>query len=177
MNRSLSHARQRSHWVLALVTALVAFALAATPALADGPVRQPVINMPGQLPAGSFCSFAINVSFPVNNEYSKTLYDTSGNPVRTLVNGHLVIEFQNASTGNAVTLNLSGPGQIVYSPDGSQTITFLGNSAVFLVQGSQPTLSLTSGRLVANVPVGSLTGLGTLFEAAGRSTNICDVLA
>ena len=162
---------------LGLLLALAACALGATPALANGPVFTPTQNTPGTLDAGTFCSFAIDVTFPVNDETMKTFYDSAGNPVRSLNEGRLVVQMVNDSTGKTVQLNLSGPGQTVYNADGSQTITFLGNSALFLIQGSQPVLLLTQGRFVSNVPSGSLTGLGTLVFAAGRQANVCSVLS
>jgi len=162
--------------VVGLVFALIAVGVGTTPAAAQGPVRTPLINMPGEL--DGFCSFPIDVSFPVNDESSITFYDSAGNPVKTLVDGHLVVTFTNVSDpAKSVTLNLSGPGIIVYNPDGSQTITFVGNSGVFLLQGSQPTLLITSGRVITIVPSGSLTGLGTLVSAVGRETNVCGLLA
>jgi hypothetical protein len=166
-----------------IVTGIVLAGLLAggIPAAADGPTRAPLVNMPGVIPAGAFCPFAIDVSFPVNDESIITFYDSSGNPVKALVNGHLVVSltalFANGST-DTVTLNVSGPGIIIYNADGSQTITFLGNSNVFIQTATgTPELLDTSGRFVTIVPSGSLTGLGSLVFAAGKMANICSLFA
>ena len=162
--------------LIASIFACAAFVAAALPAAADGPTKAPVNNTAAVLPAGSFCPFEIDLSFPVDKETIKTFNDANGNPVRALVNGRLVATFTavfaNGST-KAVTLNISGPGEIVYNPDGSQTITFEGNSALFILQNGQPTFVKISGRVVTLVPAGSLTGLGIVATAAGRMANVC----
>lgn len=166
--------RSAGRKLVGIVVALAALVAVAIPAAADGPVKAPIINTPGEL--DGFCSFPVGVSFPANDETMKTFYDSAGNPVRTLNDGRLVVTFTNLSSGKAVTENLSGPGQILYNvPAGSNTITFLGNSGVFIQQGSQPTLLLTSGKVV--VVAATLTSLGTLVSAMGRETNICSLLS
>lgn len=160
--------------LLGTVIALVAIMAVAIPAAADGPTKAPIINTPGEL--DGFCSFPINVTFPVNDETMKTFYDSAGNPVRTLNDGRLVVTFTNMTTGKTVTENLSGPGQILYNvPAGSNTITFLGNSGVFIQGASGPMLLLTSGKVV--VVAATLTSLGSLVSAVGRETNICSLLS
>ena len=164
--------------LVAFVVALIAAIVVAIPAAADGPTKAPVVNTPGEL--DGFCSFPLFVSFPVNDETIKTFYDSAGIPVRSLVEGHLVVTISRLDpTTKAVlasmTENLSGPGQIVYNADGSQTITFLGNSGVFIMVGSQPTLLLTSGRVV--VVAASPTSLGILISAVGTQTNVCTLLS
>lgn len=148
----------------------VLLALLAQPVEAAGPMRTPLPNSPGVV--SGFCTFDINVTFPVNGEFITTFTDASGNPVRSLVDGHLVATLTNASAPNhSITVNVSGPGQIIYNADGSQTITFLGNSAIFVTKG----FLLTSGRVV--VRAASPTALGILLTAEGRQTNVCDLLS
>jgi hypothetical protein len=64
---------------------------------------------------------------------------------------------------------------IVFNADGSETITFLGNSAFFIQRGSQVLFLLSSGRFVT--VAASPTAVGTLVSAAGRETNICSLLS
>src|SRR5437762_7315519 len=144
-------------------------ALGVQPAAAAGPERQPLPNSPGVV--SGFCAFDVNTAFPVNDEFIKTFLDANGDPVRSLVEGHLVATLTNASQPqHSITVNVSGPGQIVYNADGSQTITFLGNSAVFVQQG----FLLTSGRVV--IRAASPTALGVLITAMGRQSDVCTLL-
>ena len=168
-----SGARWRRITFVALSAAMVAALAAASSAFANAPVRQPLPNPPGTITG--FCSFPINVTFPVNNEYTKTWSDAAGNPVRVQVEGHLVATMTNANTGKTVTENISGPGEIDYLPDGTQTVTFLGNGAVFVLQNGNPVLELTQGRVV--IAASSPTALGTVLSAVGRATNVCDLLS
>lgn len=156
--------------VLAALLSTMAVAATAVPAAASGPIRQPLVNTPGQLTG--LCSFPVDMTFPVNGESSITFFDSAGNPTRTLINGPLVVTLTNADDpSKTLTQNISGPGQIIYNADGSETITFLGNSAVFVQDG----ILLTRGRVVGLAA--SPTATTVILTATGLQSNVCDLLA
>jgi len=138
---------------------------------AAGPIREK-LDFP---PTGSFdgiCDFSVAYTIVQNNEYTLTFFDSSGNRVRSLTQGRLVVTFANASNpSHSMTLNISGPGWTTYNADGSLTITFLGRSAIFL----EGQIMLSSGRavVVASDPL----AVGILLLAAGNQSNLCTMLA
>ena len=159
--------------ILGTAVAVVAGLLSATQVFAAAPVKVPLVNTPFE--ANGFCSFPVEVAFPVNNETMLTWSDSAGNPIRSHIEGHLVATLTNGlNPSKSVTVNISGPGEIVYNSDGTETITFLGSSGVFVLQGSQPVLLLTSGRVV--VVAASPTSLGTIVTEVGRQANVCGLI-
>ena len=72
---------------------------------------------------------------------------------------------------HSLTVNISGPGQTVYNADGSQTITFLGNGAIFLADQ----IMLNSGRVVVIAP--DALSVGYVVLAAGNQRNLFTMLA
>jgi hypothetical protein len=57
------------------------------------------------------CGYEILVTFPVQQEYAKTFTDRSGNAVKMIITGRLVVTFTNISTHESLTANISGPAQ------------------------------------------------------------------
>jgi len=157
--------------LLGMAISMLLLVLVVQPALAAGPVREK-LDFP---PAGSFdgiCDFSVGYTIIQNNEYTLTYFDASGNPVRSLTQGRLVVAFANASNpSHSVTLNISGPGWTTYNSDGSLTITFLGRSAIFL----EGQIMLSSGRVV--VVASDPLAIGMLVLAAGNQSNLCATLA
>jgi hypothetical protein len=162
---------QAKRVLFGLVISMLALAVVVQPVSAAGPVREK-LEFP---PTGSFegiCDFTVDYTIVQNNEYTLTYVDASGNPVRLLTQGRLVVTMANASNpSHSVTVNISGPGWTTYNADGSLTITFLGRSAIFL--GGQ--IMLSSGRavVVASDPL----AVGILLLAAGNQSNLCSTLA
>jgi hypothetical protein len=155
----------------ALALSLLVSVALAPAALAAGPVREKlIIPTPGTIEG--ICDFTVVYTVAVNNEYNKNFYDASGKLVRTLTDGRLVVTFTNATKPlNSLTLNVSGPAQTVYNADGSQTITFLGNSAIFLADQ----IMLSSGRVVVIAP--DALSVGVVVLAAGTRHNLCTMLS
>ena len=162
---------QAKRALFGLALSMLALAVVVQPVLAAGPVREK-LDFP---PAGSFdgiCDFSVGYTIMQNNEYTLTYFDGSGNPVRSLTQGRLVVAFANASNpSRSVTLNISGPGWTTYNSDGSLTITFLGRSAIFL----DGQIMLSSGRVV--VVASDPLAVGMLLLAAGNQSNLCATLA
>jgi len=157
--------------VLGMAISMLALVLVVGPALAAGPVREK-LDFP---PTGSFdgiCDFSVGYTIVHNDEYILTYFDASGNPLRSLTQGRLVVTFANASNpSHSVTLNISGPGWTTYNSDGSLTITFLGRAAIFL----DGQIMLSSGRVV--VVASDPLAVGILLLAAGNQSNLCATLA
>jgi hypothetical protein len=65
----------------------------------------------------------------------------------------------------------------VTNPDGSATVYFYGNGAVFAVVNGADVVLKTTGQFVVNVSTPSTTVFGPLVFAAGRATNICDLFS
>jgi hypothetical protein len=89
----------------------------ASPAAASPPTREP-------LPAGPLiltdvCSFDVQVTVPVNGEYLTTFYDRNGDVTMQLITGALRVTLTNLSTSYETTVNIPGPGRIMFNPDGS----------------------------------------------------------
>ena len=114
----------------------------------------------------------MNFAIVVNNEFTITFFDSSGNPVSGITQGRLVVTFSNASSpSHAVTLNISGPGKTTFNADGSQTIVFLGNSVVFFAGD----MVLSSGRVVVLATDPLLPA--QLISVSGNQRSLCAMLA
>jgi hypothetical protein len=113
--RSEDTTRRRLAFVLLVV---VGVALWPGRALAFPPDRQPVISEDGSIPAGP-CPFPVFIHVVSNNSYTIEFFDAEGNLTRTILQGHVVLEFTNMTTGTSVIRNVSGPGTIT---EADQTI-------------------------------------------------------
>jgi len=107
----------------------------------------------------------------VNTEYTITSFDSSNNPIRSILEGRLVVSFTNASNAaNHMTLNISGPGKTTFNPDGSQTIVFLGNGVLFAADD----IVFSSGRVVVVAP--DPLSPGVIVSASGNQRSLCELL-
>jgi hypothetical protein len=106
--RSEDTTRRRQAFVLLVVAGL---ALWPGRALAFTPDRQPIISEDGSIPAGP-CPFPVFIHVIANNSYTIEFFDAEGNLTRTIIQGHVVLEFTNMTTGTSVIRNVSGPGTI-----------------------------------------------------------------
>jgi hypothetical protein len=100
-----------------LVCAIGWLAALCTTAAAAGPTRDPVLNPPIQL--DGICAFPLTLTFPVNKEFVAVFTDSSGNVVKEIITGHLVVTFTNDNTGESITSNFSGPSQLTFYSDGT----------------------------------------------------------
>jgi hypothetical protein len=155
---------------LVLVITAVALVAVFGPTVSAGavaPVREPVVfpeELP--LPAGVFCPWEGIVTFPVNNEFATTFFDSEGNVTSVLITGSLVVTITNLDNGESVTLNIPGTGTTV-----DDVLTYRGRNVIFPVSGE---LKLVSGRVVVTV---DSAGFQHPVTISGSTTDICALLA
>ena len=127
-------------------------------------------------PAGLVCSFAVRAEPVVEHLRVRYHYDDAGNVDGYEATGALVARITNLDTGASVQRNLSGPGTVVFYPDGSYDAVTNGNFLVFFLPGDTPSsqLLLSSGHTVLH---GNPDGTKTLVSSTGRSENLCETLA
>ena len=94
---------------LASIGAVLALGCSAGAAAATQPTRELLPPPDGLLDTS--CGYEILVTFPVQREYVKTFVDRTGNAVKMLITGHLVVTFMNTGTDESLTANISGPAQ------------------------------------------------------------------
>ena len=144
--RSEDTTRRRQVFVLLVVVGL---ALWPGRALAFTPDRQPVTSEDGSIPAGP-CPFPVFIHVLSNNSYTIEFFDAEGNLTRTIIQGHVVLELTNVTTGTSVIRNVSGPGTIT---EADQTIVKEGPWLFFffpdeLEPGSPGSMFINRGRVV-----------------------------
>jgi hypothetical protein len=129
----------------------VAASLALLPgrALAFTPDRQPVTSEDGSIPAGP-CPFPVFIHVVSNNAHTIEFFDTDGSLTRTIIQGHVVLELTNMTTGTSVIRNVSGPGKIT---EADQIIVKEGPWLFFffpdeLGPGSPGSMFINRGRVV-----------------------------
>jgi len=149
---------------LGTIVALCAAALTASPALAGrGHKWHLVPARPFTLDA-RYCGFRVGVTLPVRHEYTKILKAADGS-MTTLTTGALTATFTNLRTGKAITEDLSGPGKVTLSPDGSVIVTEKGHNGLFFLPADAhrfglPTLTVTTGPVTESIaPDGAITSL------------------
>lgn len=156
--------------LLALFAMLLIVMIAGPAVAAGGPMRVK-LDIPSPATIGGICSFDINYSVVVNNEYNIVFFDSAGNPVKVITEGNLVVTFTNASNGSSLTLKISGPGTTTINADGSQTIVFLGNGVLFTAND----VIFSTGRVVIVAP--NPLSPGTIVSATGIQRSLCAMLA
>jgi hypothetical protein len=159
--------------VLACVLGLGAIALAAPIALADPPIKVPIVQSGFVLPA-SVCGFAVSVDFPNQHQhgrlYANGVFAAEGE-LTTIVSAH----------GKTFEANISGPGRLTFHDDGSVSLRAEGRNLVYLNAGDlgpgRPgALLLTSGLVVETVSASGQVVPGT-FATTGAVTDVCALLA
>ena len=144
--RSEDTTRRRLVFALFVVAGL---ALWPGRALAFTPDRQPVTSEDGSIPAGP-CPFPVFIHVVSNNSYTIEFFDAEGNLTRTIIQGHVVLELTNMTTGTSVIRNVSGPGTIT---EADQIIVKEGPWLFFffpdeLGPGSPGSMFINRGRVV-----------------------------
>ena len=130
---------------LCLVTVLTM----ATPALAKEPVREPFV-LPDRIEDTS-CGFLVVVTFPVQQEFITTFFDSAGEPVKQIITGRLVATMRNPANGVTVTIKISGPSHAFLATGESYASGRVGGPV-----GFEPGLNDFSGRV--NLVTGELRG-------------------
>jgi len=159
--------------VLALASATVlVFAVTASPAMAARPTRDflPLFDFI-VIPAGDACAFPVRLDILENREYGVTFSDASGNVVRQLISGALIIGLTNVDNDRSITVDISGPAQIIVHADGSATYVLRGNSLP-VVPGM---LYRTTGTVVQEYDADN--NLVSTSRATGTETDLCPALA
>ena len=144
--RSEDTTRRRLAFVLLVV---VGVALWPGRAWADTPDRQPIPTEDLSIPSGA-CPFPVSFHVVTNNEHTITWFDAEGNPVRTIIQGEVVLEITNTETGTSVIRNVSGPGTINFADllfvgRGSQLFFFFPDE---LGPGTPGSMFINRGRVV-----------------------------
>ena len=158
---------------LSVVIVLVPASLAQ----AEKPLRSPVPDSGGTVPAGVLCPFPVTVSTVINRETQTTFLDAQGDPVRVLVTGALFLRVTNdAPGGDSTVLNVSGPYTFFFHPDGSITIKGTGPQllGLFPTDEGGPALLFIHGSFTLEV---SLQGVFHDIVTRGRVMDLCRALS
>ncbi len=138
----------RRLWISATLCLVTALALV-TPALAKEPVREPFV-LPDVIEDTS-CGFLVVATFPVNQEFITTYFDSAGEPVKQIITGRLVATLRNPANGVTVTIKISGPSHAFLATGESYASGRVGGPV-----GFEPGLNDFSGRV--NLVTGELRG-------------------
>jgi hypothetical protein len=165
------------HKIVVGIALAVGLALPAVAASAGQPVRtkNPDSIFTGVFPAGSVCPFELSFGPAVNNTYTLTYPAEPNGDIVQRSSGTLYARATNDATGKSIVINTSGPATIVTHPDGSQTTTEHGPSALADLIPPVPSAVVISGIAVYNT---SPTGEQTLVSFHGTVTlDICAALS
>jgi hypothetical protein len=146
----------------------------AQPVVAAGPPDGTIY-----LPAGTGCSFDLQIDYWGAPQVYKEFVDKNGNVVRTLLAGTgSELLFTNLSTGATFSTQPNGAvQQTTINPDGSYTVTMLGHNILILFPTdvpAGPSTTLYVGRVVFTIDT---SGTFTLNQADGKDTDICAALS
>jgi hypothetical protein len=154
--------------------ALVAAALA-TAVAAQGvpPIKEDQPPTHVSFPAGAVCTFPVSVDSVVNRTVTTTHIDADGNILWIHGSGTNVIRVTNDATGNAGTVNASGPGKFTFDPDGTIRINGTGAWVVVFFPTDSPAnaMLVLTGNLVFTVDPN--TGKLTLVSHTGTTRDLC----
>jgi len=120
---------------------------------------------------GEACAFPVRLDFLVNKEYGVTFNDADGDFVRQLIAGMLIVGLTNTTNGKSITVNISGPAQVIGHPDGTTTFILRGNSMP-VVPGR---LYTTTGTVVQELDENG--DLLSTSSATGTETDLCPALS
>jgi hypothetical protein len=161
----------------AVLTCLAALASAA-PAWADDP-RVPLTAPNATLER--YCEgFKVSVEFTTYKQYIIRQSTAPDGTTTLQIAGNAKATVTNLSTRKSVSYNVSGPGTVVISPDGSFTIDAAGPNLLWTLPENSypgvPAISYTNGHVTLAVDA---SGRTTSYNLAGgaRQTDVCAVLA
>jgi hypothetical protein len=156
--------------------------MSGTPAFDKGsapgkPTKSPLPDAPFSFPAGAACSFPLIGTVLANNEVTNTFPPEPNGDVVQHISGRLVMALTNGSTNKSIDVNISGPGTLVFHPDGSVGFTGYGNS-LFIFQPTSipagPATFIYSGQTVANF---TAAGQLILVSQTGNVQDVCAALS
>jgi hypothetical protein len=160
-----------------LVLAVGVLALLGSASTASGsgkPSRELLGNQPFSLPAGVGCAFPTYYQPLVDREILTTFPAEANGDVRALITGTLTARLTNlADPRKSITVNISGPGFVIFHPDGS--VDLLGGGISAWPFGptdtpAGPNWWLFRGRL--NMTITS-NGQLVLNSISGRKQDLC----
>jgi len=126
-------------------------------------------------PAGSACTFDLQVAGSGGNFHMIEFTDKNGTVVRTIGAGTgSALRFTNLATGNEFSTRSNGAVSIkTANPDGSSTQTSTGHNVLFLFPTDNPpgpSTTLIVGRVVFTIDV---YGNFNVQKVSGNTTDIC----
>src|SRR5215216_3989832 len=153
----------------------------AAPAGAQRP-HLPYIPGPNPTVLEGYCEgFTAVVTFTELNQYIiRETTDPVTGALTLKITGHAQATVTNESTGESVTYNISGPGNVVINPDGSFGVDAAGPNLLWTLPELSfpgvPSISYTTGRVTFSVDA---EGNTTSYALAGgaRQTDVCAVLS
>ena len=150
---------------IAFAVLLLSIAVA-PPVAATKPDRQ-FAPSAGVLISG-FCDFDVQLDIVVNKEYATTFYDRDGNVVRVHIAGRFVNRLTNTTTGEAVEINVSGPGLFLSDEEGL-TVQARGRWLLFFAGE----FVVVSGHTVLRVDAAG----ESIVSRRGSQIDVCSLLA
>jgi hypothetical protein len=165
----------RAGFAVALV-AMAMGALSVAPAGAADP--RTLLPPADQELDDQFCAFPVDIHFTDVNQY--IIHETTAldGTVTWDITGRARATVTNVDTGKMVSYNISGPGTIVFDPDGGFSIDAHGPNLLWTARDLSypgvPAISYTTGHVTLQV---APSGLTTDYNLSGRQTDVCRVLA
>ncbi len=161
--------------LLPVLLGLLLAAASVVPTLAAKPERTFFeAPPPTDYVAGELCTYPVRIETVTNKEYGITFAVASDGTQRTIVTGRLVMMVTNLSTGESLTVNVSGPGVFTFGPDG---LSIDGGGGwllyLFATDAGGPGIWVTSGRI--HLEAGEL-GV-TALTMPHRTQDVCGMLA
>ena len=151
---------------------VVVAALLAPSALAQKPVKEPVVLEPIEFAAGEVCPFAVRLEAIGNKQQMKTF--PSG---RVMITGRLITRVTNLATNRSMVVNTSGPVTMTELENDRIRIVGRGRNIVFSFERdvTGAALLLTTGRGVSILDLATDTVVS--YQHQGRAIDLCARLA
>jgi hypothetical protein len=165
---------------------LLAVALFLTELLLAAPAgaqRPHVPLTPDPVVLEGYCEgFTVIIMYTAFNQYIIQATTSPDGTTTLKITGHAKATLTTDPPGESVTYNVSGPGTIVFDPDGAFSIDAAGPNLLWTLRENLadfpdvPTISYTTGHVTVEVAASGQTTSYTLAGGA-RQTDVCAVLA
>lgn len=141
------------------------------------PTRVPIPPANTLFPAGSACTFALQLTI-ISGKEKGTLFPVqpNGDQVEEIT-GSLTASLTNLSNNKSITANLSGPGKVTLHADGSATFDARGNSFFAFAPTDTPA---GPDAFISSGPVDDFitaSGQQTLQSESGARLDVCNALS
>jgi hypothetical protein len=176
--------RRRALRVLAAAAAgLTCLLVTGPPALAVDP--RIALGTPDPFLLSGYCTdpaFDVLVTYTDANQYIVRRTVAADGTETWHITGKAKVTLTNTTSGESVSYNISGPGTIVFYPDGSFSVDAAGPNLLWTLPENLenfdevPTIAYSTGRVTFTV---DRSGQTTSYSLAGgsRQTDVCEVLA